>query len=172
MKQNLYRTQTRFIRNVVLLVTILSGVLSACRGRDPIFIGYSAGLTGRNAALGVDGRDGAMLAVEKINADGGIRGRPIEMLIRDDMATSEGTVAADMSLIKEGVVAIIGHMTSESMTSAWPQVKDTGVVYVSPTVSTPQLQGIDDNFFRLIPVNSFQAENIARYAHEELGLGR
>ena len=157
---------------MILIGILFTSALASCGGREPILIGFSAGLTGRTAALGVDGRDGALLAVETINAEGGIQGSPIELLAQDDLATAEGSIAADKELVDAGVVAIIGHMTSETMMSAWPSLKDTGIIYLSPTVSTPALQGIDDNFFRLIPVNSSHAGQLALYATDELGVKR
>ena len=157
-----------------LLVCILFLLLaSSCSPKETIRIGFVANLTGPNAALGVDGRDGAVLAVEKINSEGGVNGRPIELVIRDDLGTSKGAIAADGELINdEHLRVIIGHMTSGTMTASWPQFKDSGVIYLSPTVSTPQLEGLDDNFFRVIVVNSFVAERLAHYAGAHLGLKR
>ncbi len=155
-----------FIVSILLLQ-----VISACRSQEPIRVGFVSDLTGANAALGVDGRDGAILAVDKINSEGGVNGRPIKLVIRDDLGSSEGAIAADEELINgEKLPMIIGHMTSGTMTAAWPQFKDSGVVYLSPTVSTPQLAGMDDNFFRLIVINSFMAERLALYAANDLHL--
>lgn len=58
--------------------------LCTCTDPTPLKIGFIAGLTGRFADLGTSGRNGAMLAVELQNAQGGIRGRPVTLLIRDD----------------------------------------------------------------------------------------
>jgi len=158
-------------RNYSLIAVFFLLFLSSCGSREPIRVGFVAGLSGPNAALGVDGRDGALLAVEKINSEGGVNGRPIELIIRDDLGTPDGAVAADDELINtEGVSAIIGHMTSGTMMAAWPRVKDSGVVFLSPTVSTPQLSGIRDNFFRLIPVNSANAKKLADYAFTDLSI--
>jgi branched-chain amino acid transport system substrate-binding protein len=155
-----------FIIFVLLLQTI-----SACRSQDVIRVGFVSDLTGSNAALGVDGRDGAILAVDMINSEGGVNGRPIELVVRDDLGSSDGAIAADEELINdEKLPMIIGHMTSGTMTAAWPQFKDSGVVFLSPTVSTPQLAGLDDNFFRLIVINSFVAERLALYAANDLHL--
>jgi len=152
---------------------VLGILLAGCSSPGPIRVGFVANLTGPNAALGVDGRDGALLAVDRINAEGGVNGKPIELVIRDDLGTPEGAVAADRALIEdEGMFVIVGHMTSGAMMSAWEQFKDRGVVFLSPTVSTPQLEAVQDNFFRLIPVNSFVAERLALHAADDLGLKR
>jgi branched-chain amino acid transport system substrate-binding protein len=151
---------------------LLMGILiSSCSPPEPIRIGFVADLTGANAALGVDGRDGAMLAVDRINGEGGVNERPIELVVRDDLGTSEGAIAVDGELINdEKLFVIVGHMTSGTMMAAWEPFRNSGVIFLSPTVSTPQLKGLEDNFFRLIPVNSFVAEKLASYAADELAL--
>ena len=162
------------IRQMVLLPVLLFMLsLSSCSSKKPIRVGFVAGLTGPNAALGVDGRDGALLAVEQINSQGGVNGRPIELVVRDDLGTSDGAIIADRELIEnEKVSVIIGHMTSSTMMASWPEFKDSGVIFLSPTVSTPQLSGLRDNFFRLIPVNSANAKRLADYAFNDLSLKR
>lgn len=148
-------------------------LISSCTTKEPIQIGFVANLTGPNAALGVDGRDGALLAVEKINSNGGVNGRPIELVVSDDLGTAEGAIVADRVLIEEDKLSIIiGHMTSNTMMAAWSEFKDSGALFLSPTVSTPQLAGMDDNFFRLIPVNSTFSGKLAEYAVNELALRR
>jgi len=67
-------------------------------------------------------------------------------------------------------VAIVGHMTSETMVAAWETMKDYDILYLSPTVSTPQLQGMDDNFYRLIVVNSYPANQLAIHAATQMGM--
>jgi branched-chain amino acid transport system substrate-binding protein len=155
---------------IIFLWGFLNTFVSGCQSLNPIRVGFVGGLTGRNAALGVDGRDGVLLAFDEINEAGGVQGRPLELVIRDDLATPEGAMTADQELIDEKVVAIIGHMTSETMMGAWPLVEQSGVVFFSPTVSAPQIAGLDDNFFRLMPANSYQAERLASYASGELAL--
>jgi branched-chain amino acid transport system substrate-binding protein len=61
-------------------------------------------------------------------------------------------------------------MTSETMMGAWPLVEESAIVFLSPTVSTSQLSGLDDHFFRLNPSNSYQAHQLANYVTEELGV--
>jgi len=136
----------RWRRSFVALMFLL--VVSSCGPREPIRIGFVANLTGANAALGVDGRDGALLAVEIVNSRGGVNGRDLELVVRDDLGTAQGAILADGELVNdEKVGVIIGHMTSNTMIAAWQEFKDSGVIFLSPTVSTPQLSGMDDNFF-------------------------
>ncbi|MDC7217529.1 MAG: ABC transporter substrate-binding protein, partial [Spirochaetales bacterium] len=136
---------------------------------DPIRLGFSGTLKGKYSDLGVQGRNGALLAVEDINEAGGINGRKIEFIVRDDQNTPEGAVKADRELVAEGVSVIIGHMTSSQSMTAVQGMKESGVVYIAPTTSTPLLQGIKDNFFRVIPTLTDLSKGLAEYSVDKLG---
>ncbi|MFH1912848.1 MAG: ABC transporter substrate-binding protein [Pseudomonadota bacterium] len=142
--------------------------LAACGDGKPIPIGFSGQLTGKMADLGVYGRNGAILAVEHINEAGGIDGRPLKLIVRDDGNTPEGAIAADRALMDQDVVAIIGHMTSSQTLAALPQAAKEGIVMISPTTSTPQLTGIKDNFVRVLVDNETPGRELAAYARNVL----
>jgi branched-chain amino acid transport system substrate-binding protein len=114
-----------------------------CSKPEPIMIGFSGQLSGAYADLGIKGRDGVLLAVEKINAADGIAGRPIKLLARDDMGTPEGARVADKELIDAGTVAIIGHMTCRQTIAAMEIIKKAGVMLISPTISIEKLAVIE-----------------------------
>ena len=155
----------------VIASAIMAAALSACLGEDtPITIGFSGQLTGPFSDLGVQGRNGATLAVEKINAAGGVAGRDLKLIPRDDANTPEGALAADRALLDAGVVAIIGHMTSGQTMAALDALAARGALLVSPTTATPVLTGKKDLFFRVIPDNRSWARNLARHAVGQLGL--
>jgi branched-chain amino acid transport system substrate-binding protein len=159
----------RWIVNGVCIAAIAVGLLSGCTGRKPILVGFAGELTGRNADLGVQGRNGAEMAVEKINAEGGIANRSIRLIVRDDQGKPEGARDAAHDLIEAGVTAIIGHMTSEQSLAALPLINEAGVVLLSPTTSTAELSGIEDYFFRVNPVNALAAHALARHIYQEYG---
>ncbi|WP_319778202.1 ABC transporter substrate-binding protein [Maridesulfovibrio sp.] len=156
---------------ILLLILVFSLTLSACSDA-PVKIGFSGTLKGKYSDLGVQGRNGALLAVEEINDAGGLDGRKLELLVRDDLNTPEGAVKADKELVVAGVSAILGHMTSSQSLAAIGEMKDSGVLYISPTTSTPLLQGIKDNFFRVIPTLSELSKGLAEYSTGKLGMKR
>jgi branched-chain amino acid transport system substrate-binding protein len=134
---------------VILAIIIQVSCLGDCaRKKEPIKIGLSINLSGRGGTAGEYIRDGAMLAVEDINEKGGIRGRPISLLIKDDKNTDEGILQADKELIAEGVPAIIGHTYSESTLKAYPFVTSHNTLLFTPFTGTTKLTGKDDLFFR------------------------
>lgn len=145
-------------------------VLHGCGDSTPIIIGFSGQLTGKQSDLGVFGRNGAMLAVEMINASGGVNGRPLKLLVKDDLNTVEGALKADKQLVAEGAVAIIGHMTSSQTMGVMPFINENKVVLVSPTTATPLLSNIKDTFFRIMVENTLQSKEIAQYARSALGI--
>lgn len=155
----------------LFLFALLFSCLSSCSD-EPILIGFSGTLKGKFSDLGVQGRNGAILAVEDINSSGGIDGRKLQLLIQDDGNTPEGAVSADRKMIDEGVSAIIGHMTSAQSIAALSEFSGSEVVFISPTTSTNVIQGVRDNFFRVIPTLTDLADSLAVYATEELNLGR
>lgn len=145
---------------------------AGCAAPDPIRIGFAGELTGDQSDLGIEGRDGALLAVDDLNTAGGVAGRRLELLVRDDLGTLEGAAAADRALIDDGVVAVIGHMTSGQTLAGLAVTQPAGMVLFSPTASTPELSGRDDLFFRVITPAPDLAFALSRYAAETAGLGR
>lgn len=148
-------------------IVLLSLVAMSCSNDQPIRVGFSGQLTGSKADLGVQGRNGAALAVEDINAAGGINGRKLELLAKDDQDTPAGAIQADETLLRMGVVAIVGHMTSSQTRAAYPVVEKQGGILISPTTAAPALEDKLDGFFRVIPSNTKWAEVMAEYAHRK-----
>jgi branched-chain amino acid transport system substrate-binding protein len=144
-------------------------LLNGCE-REPVRIGFVGGISGRVADLGVGGRNGVLLAVEERNARGGINGRPIELIIRDDEQDPEtaGRVARELVGLK--VEAIIGPMTSSMAKVLVPVVNEARMVAVSPTVTTSELSGLDDYFFRVLPDTQTYAPKSAHFHFEKFGL--
>jgi branched-chain amino acid transport system substrate-binding protein len=97
---------------------IAAGVLSmalslSAQAQQPIKIGVSGPFTGGSAAMGVSMRDGVKLATQEINRAGGVLGRPILLIERDDEAKNELGVQIAQELInKESVVATVGFINT------------------------------------------------------------
>lgn len=154
----------------VLITTMLW--LTGCEDRGPIKLGFVAGLTGRTSDLGIAGRNGVLLAVEEINAQGGINGRQVELVIKDDRQDPEAAKKADQELIALKVSAIIGHMTSQMSIAGQPTINAAKTVMVSPTTSTDLLNDQDDNFFRIYPSSINAAAELAGHARRNLQLNK
>lgn len=140
---------------VLTLLALLAlgalGLLGGCLGSGPVLIGFSGPLTGRWADLGVQGRNGATLAVEDMNARGGVAGRQVELLVGDEGETPEAAAAAVRSLDAQGVSVLVGLMTSAAAVAGLPVAEAAGLTVVSPTAMTPELTGRRDALFRVVP---------------------
>jgi len=141
----------RTVSAAARLGVLSSLLLGGCRPSPPIPVGFVAGLTGRHYDLGISARNGLQLAVAEINAAGGIRGRPIELLVRDDEQDPDSARRAVEELIGKGVVAIVGHVTSAMAEATLPIANRTGVLMLSPTVTASAFRGKDDQLVLLNP---------------------
>jgi len=146
--------------------------LPACTDREPIKVGFVGGLTGRHSDLGVSGRNGARIAVDEINAKGGVRGRNIQLIIKDDRQDPDTARKAVQELIGENAVAIIGHMTSSMSKETLPIANKEGIVMISPSSSSSFFEGKDDNFIMLYPSTRIGATLMSRFISENFGLKR
>lgn len=140
-------------------------VLAACSPPAPIAVGFVGGTSGRAADLGIAGRDAVQLAVDLRNRSGGVGGRQVKLLIRDDEQQPEVARRVVRELIDQRVVAIVGPMTSAMALAVAPIANEARVLLMSPTATTDALTGVDDHFLR---VNSSTRENAARLARHLL----
>lgn len=152
----------------LLLLALTCGAF-ACSGESaPVYIATAGPWT---EVYGEMNKRGIDLAVEEVNARGGINGRPLRLVERDDQA--EGTKAAQIAgefVANRDVVAVVGHVTSGAMMAA-ARVYDQGLPAVATTASTPELSGISPWVFRVISSDSANGLTIARYLNR-LGLKR
>lgn len=96
-----------------LVAGVVLGFSTAGMAAEPIKIGVSGPFTGGSAPMGVSMRDGVRLAVNEINAKGGVLGSKIELVERDDEAKNERGVQVAQELInKEHVVATVGYINT------------------------------------------------------------
>jgi len=168
------RRITKFVLALVCilgLVAFFTGISDAA-DKNAYKIGFVGSLTGKSSDLGIQGRSGVTLAVEEINQQGGVNGRQLKLITKDDKQDSQTALKVDRELIDEGVVVIIGHMTSAMTEAALPLINERKIPILSPTTSTNKLTGIDDYFLRVINAN-IQLTNLeADYAFRKLKLRR
>lgn len=164
-------TESTFYGLAVLILSILVLTATGCEKKEnPIKVGFVGGLTGRLSDLGTAGRNGVILAIEEINDQGGINGRSVELIVKDDRQNPEEALKVDRELVDEGVVAIIGHMTSSMSMVAIPFANKQKVLMISPTTSTNKVTGIDDYFIRVMPPNNSETDHLAHHAFKVMGM--
>lgn len=145
----------------------------AAGGPEPIKIGHFASLTGDTATFGQSADRGARMAIDEINAAGGVLGRPIEIVSEDDRSvTEEARTAAQKLIQRDGVVALLGEVASSRSLAAAPEAQRAGVPMISPASTNPKVTEVGDYVFRTCFIDPFQGSVMARFAFEDLGARR
>lgn len=156
---------------LLLSLSMCLFVLS-CSDSTPIKIGFVAGISGQVSDLGGPARNGMLLAVEETNQQGGVNGRHLEVLIKDDKQDAKIAQKAVTELINEDVDVILGPVTSSMAVSVVGLANAAEKLLVGITVTTNELSKKDDYFIRGISSNSSHAVKMAEYLYETKGLKR
>ena len=158
------------MRHGAILLSLLS--LAACgRGSGAVQIGVAANFTD---PLSLPIRYGAQLAAEEINAAGGINGRPIELVEREDYADADSAVVVATDFYNSPVVAVIGHGFSGPTLAAAP-VYNGGtnpLLEIAPAASAPAVTDAGPYTFRVCPSDLAHGAALAHWSRERLGLSR
>ncbi|KFB69815.1 ABC transporter substrate-binding protein [Candidatus Accumulibacter vicinus] len=171
LKTNRVRAALRASAGILLGSLLGSLFLLACSPPTPIPIGFVGGISGRGADLGIAARDAVQLAVELRNRAGGVAGHEVKLLIRDDQQNTATAQGVTRELIDQGVVAIVGPVTSTVAKAILPIVDDARVVMVSSSATTDELTGKDDYLYRVNMSTAEAATRIAEYHLKERPLG-
>lgn len=160
----------RKIRGTVSLcmIAVLSLWLTACDDPAPIKIGFIGGLTGRAADVGVASRNAVQLAVEDVNRNGGINGRKIELLVRDDANEPDIAIDEVRKLHAAGISVLIGPNISSIGVGILPVINELNLVTISPTASSLVFADQDDYLFRINWTSQYNAQ---AYAHHYAARG-
>ena len=161
----------RYLNKWIICLMIIGLALgfTSCGREEPIRIGFIAGLSGRVADLGVAGRNGVILAIDQKNAQGGIKGRNLELIVRDDQQNPDTAQRMVKELLDLKVDLIIGPMTSSMAMATVSLVNDSKIYMVSPTASTTALSNKDDHLLRVISSTNAYAIKSALYQFDNLG---
>ena len=142
-------------------------------GGDTIKIALIANTTGDNAEYGISVRNGAMLYIDQLNAQGGINGKQVQVLEYDDKGDGVEAVNAFNLAMEQGITAVIGSvLTGPTITLAdatyevnMPQISASataqGVTQIDPD---DESAGIRTNVFRSCFIDPFKGRTMAHYA--------
>ena len=136
-----------------------------------IKIGFIGPLTGGAAAYGINAKNGAVIAIDEINAAGGILdGYKIELLIQDNRGDTSETLTIMNKLIdQDKVVAIIGPVTTGPTTVAADIAGQKKVPIVSPTATGDKITSLSDYVTRVCFYDSYQGLIMGKFAADNLG---
>ena len=134
-----------------------------------IKIGEYASLTGPTATFGQSSHKGLQLAIDEVNAAGGVLGKQIELITEDDQSKPEEARTAVLKLIRQDdVVAVLGEMASSRSLAAAPEAQRAKIPMISPGSTNPQVTKVGDYIFRVCFIDPFQGGTMARFAVEDL----
>lgn len=137
---------------------------------DTILIGVSASITGSAPTNGLRTQQGAQLAVDEINAAGGVLGKQLELYVADDGGLADTGINAINLIASQGVVAQVGPNLSGLALAVEGIVSEAGYPMLVGATSPKLVTEVDNEWlFRIRASDSIQAELAAVYATENLG---
>ncbi|MEO6992630.1 MAG: ABC transporter substrate-binding protein [Lacunisphaera sp.] len=156
----------RFLSSLVFASFLAAASLNAA---DSIKIGEYASLTGKEASLGQSSHQGTVLAVETINAAGGVLGRPLELIAEDTQSKpGESGTAVRKLISRDKVVAILGEVASSRSLEGAPICQAMKVPMVSPASTNPKVTEVGNYIFRVCFIDPFQGPVMAKFAMQHL----
>lgn len=147
-------------------VVAVAALLAGCQSNSgPVRLGLAIGL---KEAGTIPMKLAAELAVKEINAQGGVKGRPLELLERDDRSSEDSAQAVAFDLYRSDAVAVIGGAYSSATLAAAP-IYNGGrepMVQLSPSASSPLLTTAGPYTFRLCPSDLGYGAALAQAARD------
>lgn len=152
------------------LGVVSSGVGCSSNNSNEWVVGAYLSLTGQDAKFGIDTRHGIEIAVEEINAAGGIRGKKMKVLFEDDKGQAQEVTNKVQQLIdRDKVVALLGEVASALSEAAAVIASKKGVPMISPSSTNASVTEGKDFAFRVCFLDQFQGKIGAEFAVKTLG---
>ena len=159
----MFKRPLRVVRPAALAALVF---LTACsKNQDTIKIGEYASLSGKEASLGQSSHQGTLLAIERINAAGGVLGKQLELIVEDTQSKAGESGTAVRKLIsRDKVVAILGEVASSRSLEGAPIAQAAKVPMITPASTNPQVTEVGDYIFRVCFIDPFQGPVMAKFA--------
>jgi branched-chain amino acid transport system substrate-binding protein len=136
---------------------------------DSIVVGHVASMTGDTATFGRSADQGIRMAIEEVNASGGVLGKKLDVVTEDDRSVTEEARSAAQKLIqRDQVIALLGEVASSRSLAAAPEAQRAKVPMISPGSTNPKVTEVGDYIFRACFIDPFQGAVMARFAADEL----
>ena len=152
---------------LLLFGTILGASSCSKRQEQGIPVGQFASLTGAQATFGQSTDKGVRLALEEINAAGGVLGQPLRLITKDNQSKPGETSTAVRELItRDKVVALLGEVASGRSLEAAPIAQRSGIPMISPASTNEKVTETGDHIFRVCFIDPFQGTVCAKFARK------
>jgi len=154
---------------VILSLTVLAvgpASVLAQGGKEPYKFGFVNHLTGDMAPYGQSLKKGTELAVDQLNAAGGINGHPVEVVYEDDRGQAADAITAFTKLVEtDKVPAVMGSASSTKTLAICPKAQESKVVLVSSVSTNPALKECGKYFFSMMVSDDAQGEEWVKIAN-------
>jgi branched-chain amino acid transport system substrate-binding protein len=156
---------------MMVMALVITGCAKKEAPKEPIKVGVAGPHSGDLASYGIPTVRAAELVVEDINSKGGVLGRPVELLVEDDVCKPEVATNTATKLVSDGAVVVVGHVCSGATKAALGIYNDAGIIVMSPSATNPDLTQSGDypNFYRTIASDDLQAKLGADFTVNTLG---
>ncbi len=156
---------------LALLVLAVGAGLAFGKDLPPVKIGAAGPFTGDLSKIGLDSLNAIRMAVDEANAEGGVGGRKIEVVVGDDAGDpSRAVIVADKFSMDRSVLGVVGPMNSGAVNAALPTYQRAGLVLISQSATNPSLTELGYKVMhRICPRDDAQGPAAARFMVEELG---
>lgn len=162
-----------WIGMTIQLIAAWLALFSTCNAQEPIKIGLSVPLTGQYAEYGKMIKNGVEFAVTQMNREGGIQGRPLEIVEGDSQGVPETSRRIARKFVSDAsIVAEIGDQTSSCSMAAQPVYDKAGMVQLSPTSSHPAFATGSPFSFTMVGSQTAGSPFMVKVAVEQLGKKR
>lgn len=166
------------ILTVVLIVITMSLIMAGCSSKeknksdivnsDTIKVGVIATLSGSGKFYGEYVLNGVNLAVMQINAKGGLNGKSIQLIVKDDKGNSTTAQEVATQLKNENVLAVIGPVFSSNSISVAPIFQDAKIPMITPTGTNYEVTQAGEYISRVCFTDNFQGKIMAKFAIENI----
>ena len=158
-------------RPFLLLGALL--LAAAATAEDTIKIGQYGAFSGKEAAFGLSARKGVILAVEEVNAAGGVLGRKLELITEDNQSKQgESATIAKKLVSRDKVVALLGGNPSANSLEAAPICQGAHIPMIAISSTNPRVTEVGNYIFRVCFIDPFQGAVLAKFAHDSLKVKR
>jgi len=159
--------RSAFFRPLSAVVAALLLAAAAGRAQDTIKVGEVASLTGKEATFGQSSHEGTVLAIETLNAGGGVLGQKFELLTEDNQSKAgESGTAAQKLISRDKIVALLGEVASGRSLEMAPVAQRAKIPMVSPASTNPKVTETGSYIFRVCFIDPFQGTAMAKFAAE------
>ncbi len=134
-----------------------------------IKIGEYASLTGKEATFGQSSHNGTELAIDELNAAGGLLGKTLQLITEDNQSKAgESQTVVNKLIARDGVVAVLGEVASSRSLEAAPVCQNAKIPMISPSSTNPDVTKTGDYIFRVCFIDPFQGTVMADFAKKTL----